>query len=207
MNPKTQFLDAMQFRHACKLFNDQKISKEDLRFILEAGRVSPSSFGVEQWKFLVVQNEALKKEIEAASWGQKQISTSSDLIVILARKDVRSSDVYTRAQLRRFGLAEEAFNGFMEIYKAWIDGRDDQSLELWSEKQCYIAAANMMSAAAFIGIDSCPIEGFDAAKINAMLGIDTAVFHTALLIPFGYRASEQRAKHRLSFDEVVEFRA
>lgn len=206
MNTKTQFLDAMQFRHACKLFTDQKISKEDLRFILEAGRVSPSSFGVEQWKFLVVQNDALKKEIEAASWGQKQVSTSSDLVVILARKDVRSSDVYARGQLRRFGLPEEAFNNFIEIYRAWIDGRDDQTLELWSEKQCYIAAANMMSAAAFIGIDSCPIEGFDAAKVNAILGIDTAVFHTALLIPFGYRASEQRAKHRLSFDEVVEFR-
>ncbi len=94
----------------------------------------------------------------------------------------------------------------MGLYKGWIDGRDDHTIEMWSEKQCYIAAGNMMSAAAFIGIDSCPIEGFLSDKVDEILGLDTSVFQSALVIPFGYRASEQRGKHRLSFDEVVEFR-
>ena len=196
----------MNHRYACKLFTDQKIPKEDLEFILEAGRLSPSSFGVEQWKFVVVQNQAIKEEIEKVAWNQKQISTCSDLLIILARKDVRSCDAYTQKQLKRWGLPEEGYKGLMGLYKNWVDGRDDHTIEMWSEKQCYIAAGNLMSAAAFIGIDSCPIEGFMSDKVDEILALDTTVFQSALVIPFGYRASEQREKHRLSFDEVVDFR-
>jgi nitroreductase len=206
MDKKELFLEAMNFRHACKLFTEKKIPAEELAFILEAGRLSPSSFGVEQWKFVVVQNQALKVEIEKVSWNQKQISTCSDLLIILARKDVRSSDAYTIKQLKRWGLAENDFKGFLGIYHGWVDGRDDHTIEMWSEKQCYIAAGNMMTAAASIGIDSCPIEGFEYQKVDALLGIDTSVYQSALVIPFGYRASEQRGKHRLSFDEVVIFK-
>lgn len=206
MDKKKLFLDMMNQRFACKLFSEQKIPKEDLEFILEAGRLSPSSFGIEQWKFVVVQNQAIKEAIEKVAWNQKQISTSSDLLIILARKDVRSSDAYTKSQFQRLGLSEESYNGLMGLYKGWVDGRDDHTIEMWSEKQCYIAAGNMMSAAAFIGIDSCPIEGFLSDKVDEILGLDTSVFQSALVIPFGYRASEQRGKHRLSFDEVVEFK-
>lgn len=206
MDAKTQFINAMQFRHACKLFTDKKIPKEDMEFILETGRLSPSSFGIEQWHFVVVENEELKSQIENVAWGQKQISSSSHLVVILARKDVRSTDAYTQSQFKRWGLEESAYGGVLGIYKAWIDGRSDLALELWSEKQCYIAAANMMTAAAFIGVDSCPIEGFEYEKVDAILGIDTEVFQTALVLPFGYRANPSRAKHRLPFDEVVSYR-
>ena len=206
MNNKQLFLDAMNFRHACKLFDGKKIPAEDLEFILEAGRLSPSSFGVEQWKFVVVQNQALKEAIENVSWNQKQISTCSDLLIILARKDVRSSDAYTVKQLKRWGLDENAFKGFLGIYHGWVDGRDDHTIEMWSEKQCYIAAGNMMTAAASIGIDSCPIEGFEYAKVDELLGIDTAVYQSAIVIPFGYRVAEQRGKHRLALSEVVEFK-
>lgn len=203
---KENLKKAMVFRNATKLFDaTRKISQENLEFILEAGRLSPSSFGVEPWKFVVVQNQELKEAIEQASWNQKQVSTSSDLLIILARKDVRSRDAYTEKQLRRFGLPEEGFQSFKKLYCDWVDGRDDHTIEMWSEKQCYIAAGNMMTAAAYIGIDSCPIEGFLHEKVDAILGIDTAVFQSAIVIPFGYRASEPYAKHRLSLEEVVDF--
>lgn len=206
MDKKQLFLDAMNFRHACKLFDGKKIPEKDLEFILEAGRLSPSSFGLEQWKFVVVQNQALKEAIEKVSWNQKQISTCSDLLIILARKDVRSSDAFTVQQLRRWGLPESDFGGLMAMYKGWVDGRDDHTIEMWSEKQCYIAAGNMMTAAAVLGIDSCPIEGFEYQKVDALLGIDTAVYQSAIVIPFGYRAKEQRDKIRLALNEVVEFK-
>jgi len=200
MDKKELFLDAMNFRHACKLFTEKKIPTEDLEFILEAGRLSPSSFGVEQWKFVVVQNQALKKEIENVSWNQKQISTCSDLLIILARKDVRSSDAYTQTQIKRWGLAEDAFKGFMGIYKGWVDGRDDHTIEMWSEKQCYIRGRKHDDCRGeHTAFDSCPIEGFEYQKVDALLGIDTAVYQSALVIPFGYRALEQRGKHRLEF--------
>lgn len=197
MDKKKQFLEAMHFRHASKLFSDKKIPQEDLAFILETGRLSPSSFGIEPWKFIVVQNQALKEAIEKVAWDQKQISTASEVIIFLARKDVRSRDAYTQKQLARWGLDENAFKGLLGIYKGWVDGRDDHTIEMWSEKQCYIAAANMMSAAAFIGIDSCPIEGFLSEKVDALLGIDTSVFQSALVIPFGYRVAEGKQKCRL----------
>ena len=206
MDKKALFLEAMQSRHACKLFNDQKIPQADLEFILETGRLSPSSFGIEQWKFVVVQNQVMKEAIEAVAWNQKQISTCSDLVIILARKDVRSDDAYTQNQLKRWGLAPEAYHGLLGLYKGWVDGRDDHTIEMWSEKQCYLAAANMMSAAAFIGIDSCPIEGFLYDKVDEILGIDRNVFQSAIVIPFGYRVSEARPKHRLAFKDVVEFK-
>ena len=117
MDEKKLFLEMMNARHATKLFTDKKIPHEDLEFILEAGRLSPSSFGIEQWKFVVVQNQAMKEAIEAAAWNQKQISTCSDLLVILARKDVRSSDAYTKKQLGRWCLAPEAYQGLLGLYK------------------------------------------------------------------------------------------
>ncbi|MDD3344156.1 MAG: NAD(P)H-dependent oxidoreductase [Sulfurospirillaceae bacterium] len=205
MDKKKIFLEMMNMRHACKLFNEKKIAEDDFEFILEAGRLSPSSFGVEQWKFIVVENQAIKEAIEGAAWNQKQISTCSHLLIILARKDVRSSDAYTQKQLQRWGLSEEGYKGLMGLYKGWVDGRDDHTIEMWSEKQCYIAAANMMSAAAFIGIDSCPIEGFLSDQVDAILGVDTKVFQSAIVIPFGYRANEARGKHRLALNEVVEY--
>lgn len=206
MDKKKLFLEAMNFRHASKLFSDKKIPQEDLTFILEAGRLSPSSFGIEQWKFVVVQNQELKEAIEKVAWDQKQISTASDVLVILARKDVRSSDAYTQKQFSRWGLEASAYKGLLGLYKGWVDGRDDHTIEMWSEKQCYLAAANMMSAAAFIGIDSCPIEGFLSEKVDALLGIDTTVYQSAIIIPFGYRVKEGKGKCRLNFEEVVEFR-
>lgn len=202
---KEQFISMMNARHACKSFNAEPIPKDDLNYILEAGRLSPSSFGIEQWQFVVVQNPEVKAQIEAAAWGQKQITTCSDLVIVVARKDVKSTDSYTKSQFKRWGLEQKAYDGVLEIYKAWIDSRDEEILTLWSEKQCYIAAANMMSAAAFIGVDSCPIEGFDANKVNEILGLDTSVFHTSLVLPFGYCNQPARGKHRLGFDEVVRF--
>jgi len=206
MSNKELFLKAMNDRYACKAFDpDRKIPKEDLEYILECGRLSPSSFGVEQWKFLVVQNQEMKDEIQKVSWNQKQVGTCSDLVIILARKDVRSTDPYVQKQLKRYGLPEDKYQKFLKLYADWVDGRDDEILELWSEKQAYIAAANMMTGAAFIGIDSCPIEGFDCEAVDKILGIDTTTFQTALVLPFGYRADIPKEKKRLPFDEVVEY--
>ncbi|RUM46282.1 MAG: NAD(P)H-dependent oxidoreductase [Hydrogenimonas sp.] len=206
MGNKELFLKAMNDRYACKAFDpDRKIPKEDLEYILECGRLSPSSFGVEQWKFLVVQNQEMKDEIQKVSWNQKQVGTCSDLVIILARKDVRSTDPYVQKQLKRYGLPEDKYQKFLKLYADWVDGRDDEILELWSEKQAYIAAANMMTGAAFIGIDSCPIEGFDCEAVDKILGIDTTTFQTALILPFGYRADTPKEKKRLPLDEVVEY--
>ena len=206
MIEKSQFLEAMHYRHATKVFDEaKKITAEDMAFILETGRLSPSSFGVEQWHFVVITNQEVKDKIQAVSWNQPQIGTSSHLVIVLARKDVRSSDTYVQDQIARWGLPEEGYNAVMGIYHGWVDGRSDEVLELWSEKQCYIAAANMMTSAAAIGIDSCPIEGFEYAKVDEILGLDTNVYQSALVLPFGYRINDAKPKTRLALEKVVTY--
>lgn len=206
---QTAFLDAMNFRHACKIFDDsKKISSEDLNYILECGRKSPSSFGMEQWKFLVVQNQELKEKIKPLCWGQPQISTCSDLVIILAKKDVlKTESGYPKKMFSRRGLPEEKVDAYVDLYTNFMAPTFAESFKLysWSARQCYLAAANMMTGAAFIGIDSCPIEGFDKEAVEKLLELNSAEFELAMMLPFGYRLNEQSKQERLSFDEVVEF--
>ncbi len=198
---ENKFVEAMNFRHACKLFDDtKKMSKEELDYILEAGRMSPSSIGMEQWKFLVIKDEILKSKIRKVSWDQPQITTSSELIVILYKKQMRSDTPYIKSQFKKIFGADEVG----DWYKQFIDVRSDEELECWSTKQCYIAAANMMTAAAYIGIDSCPIEGFDKTLLEQTLPIDTDLYGVALMVPFGYRAKEQQMRRRSDISELVE---
>lgn len=199
---RNDFDQAMHFRHACKLFDDTKaIHAEDFDFILNAGRLSPSSFGVEQWHFFVIRDPQMREEIRQASWGQPQITTSSELIAVAYKKNVRSTDAYIQNEFDKFHYPE----GFRSMYAQWIDPRDNETLECWSSRQVYIAGANMMTAAASIGIDSCPIEGFDRDSVEKIMGIDTDTYGIAMLLPFGYRVNEQQPRHRSDLGELVTY--
>lgn len=212
-----QFLDAMMFRHACKAFDAQrKISDEDFKAILETGRLSPSSFGMEPWKFVVIQNEALREKIKTFTWGaQGQLPTASHYVIILARrkKDViYGSDYVTHIFKDVKALPQDVFelyNGFYENFQK-VDFDllgNDRFLFDWSSKQTYIAMANMMTGAAFMGIDSCPIEGFDARQMENFLkddlGIDTEAFGVSVMVAFGYRKEEPRPKARQPLEDVT----
>lgn len=199
---RNDFEKAIRFRHACKLFDAARaIEPEDFTFILEAGRLSPSSFGVEHWRFFVIRDTAMRQAIYAAAWNQEQITTASELVAVAYKKRVRSSDPFIQSAFDRFGYPQ-ALRG---MYADFIDPRSDEVLECWSSRQVYIAAANMMSAAASLQIDSCPIEGFDRAAVEQIMGIDTDLFGVALLIPFGYRVKEQPPRMRSSLEELVQY--
>jgi nitroreductase len=207
---KNDFLKAMDFRHACKIFDEnKKISKEDLHYILEVGRKSPSSFGMEPWKFLVVQNTELKEKIKPFCWDQPQITTCSDLVIILARiEDVKPSSGVPEKRFARREMPKEKRDFYLDLYAKHLANTlsSDENILAWTARQCYIAAGNMMSAAAFIGIDSCPIEGFEKENLEKLLELDTKKYQVAMVLPFGYRLNEQPAQQRLPFEEVVEFR-
>lgn len=199
---RNDFEKAMHFRHACKLFDITKtMSNEDLTFILEAGRLSPSSFGMEQWQFFVIRDRAMREAIQAAAWNQPQITTASELIAIAYKKNVRSTDSYIQSEFAKFHYPEYLH----QMYTGFVDPRSDEVLECWSSRQVYIAAANMMSAAASIGIDSCPMEGFDRDAVEKIIGIDTEVYGIVLLVPFGYRVNEQPPLHRSELSELVTY--
>lgn len=202
-------LKALDFRHACKVFDEnKKIPKEELHTILEAGRISPSSFGMEPWKFLVIQNQELKAKLRPACWDQVQITSCSDLVIILASiEDVKPEFAYVEKMFSRRDMPAEKKAFYLDIYASHLADTlsSDKNVLAWTARQCYIAAANMMTMAASIGIDSCPVEGFDKEAVESILELDTSKHQLALVLPFGYRINEQSTQLRRDFGDVVEF--
>lgn len=203
------FEESLGFRHACKVFDEsKKISDEDIKYIMEAGRRSPSSFGMEAWKFLVITNEDLKAKLRPACWNQAQITTCSHLVVILAGiESVKPESGIPEKRFARRAMPQESLDFYLKLYAEHlaVTLSSDENIYAWTAKQTAFAGANMMSAAAIKGIDSCPIEGFDRDQVEEILNIDKRKFRLSMAIPFGYRLNEQSLQLRLDFDEVVEF--
>ena len=206
---QNDFMKAMDFRHACKVFDDtKKIPDEEMKYILEAGHKSPSSFGMEAWKFLVISNESLKAQLKPACWNQAQIDSCSHLVIVLAGIEGVKVELGTpKKRFARRAMPEEQLDFYMDLYANHLSHTlsSDEHIYSWTARQTFIAAGNMMTAAAFIGIDSCPIEGFEKEKVEEILGIDTSKFQLSLVLPFGYRLNKQSSQLREPFDEIVEY--
>lgn len=203
------FTKAMDFRHACKVFDENKtISDEEMRYILEAGRKSPSSFGMEGWKFLVITNQELKEKLRPVCWDQVQITSSSHLVIVLAAiENVKVESGIPEKRFSRREMPQESLDFYLDLYArhlADVLSTDDKTY-CWTARQTYIALGNMMTAAAYIGIDSCPIEGFEKEKVEEILGLDTKKYQVSVIVPFGYRLNAQSEQLRLPFEDVVEF--
>jgi len=217
MDMREQIGAAFNFRHACKAFDPARpIAAADFTTILEAGRLSPSSFGLEPWRFLVVQEPTLRERLKAVAWGgQGQLPSASHLVLILARKgiDTRHDSAYVEHVLCDVKALPsetvERMRGFLRNFQEndWrlLDG--ERPIRDWAAKQCYIALANMMTAAALLGIDSCPMEGFDPVAMDAVLrdalAVDTDRFGLAVMVAFGHRLQEPAPKRRQPIAETV----
>lgn len=207
MNP---VLEALRFRHACKKFDPQKkISGPDLDTILEAALLSPSSFGMEPWKFLVLESMDIREKLRPACWDQPQVTDSSQVVVILAKPSlVDPSNSYIRRSFERRQLPEDMTNAYVQKYKSHMETEvyPCMSLYAWCSKQCYIALANIMTAAASLGIDTCPMEGFEKKKVEKILEVNTDEYEVAVLVALGYRAGPQSHRARWERDALIEYR-
>lgn len=205
----SEFLTAMAFRHACKRFDTtKKIPADQFESILEVGRMSPSSFGMEPWRLIVIRNENLRKALKPSCWNQSQITEASELVVFTTDNEVvRSGTSYVRKMFERRGMSDEAVETYMGVYQNYLAPmeEDEELLRNWTAKQCYIACANMMTYAATLQIDTCPIEGFDREEVEAILdlGEERSV---ALICAFGYRVNPQSEQKRLPMSQIVEYR-
>lgn len=172
---KEQVLSAFKNRKSCRHYDAaRKISAEDFQFILELGRLSPSSVGSEPWRFVVVQNPEIRQAIKLFSWGMADaLDTASHLVVFLAKKNARFDSPFMLESLKRRGVTEpDAVEKSLARYQAFqaddikiLD--DSRALFDWCCRHTYIALANMMTGAAMAGIDSCPVEGFTMPIWNA----------------------------------------
>lgn len=214
---KKDIIDAFQFRHATKEFDSsKKVSEEDMDFILQTANLSPSSFGFEPWQFIVVQDKALRELLKPVAWGAPlKLDTASHFVLGLTMKAPMTkwdSDYIMHMMKDVKQLPSDAIEMYSKFYREFQE-RDfnldtDKKLFDWASKQTYIALGNMMTSAALIGIDSCPIEGFHQEKAEALLqekfGVDTDKYGLSYMAAFGYRkADPAHSKSRRNKDDIV----
>jgi nitroreductase len=191
-------------RFATKKFDaTKKVSQEDLEAILEAARLSCSSANIQPWSIVVVTNPELRGKLREASYGQPQVTDASHLLVITSVKNP-TAHIQRTAELIREAASQESADAYTKMVMGWVRPSEQENL-LWCQKQTYLALQAMMLVAAEKGIDSCPMEGFDPAKVTELLGFTDRVATT--LLPIGYALEPGLPKVRLPLAEIVEYRA
>ncbi len=200
----------LEWRYACKKFDpDKKLNKEEVDTLLESLRLTASSYGLQPWKFLLVNNKKLREELVAASFGQKQIAEASHLIVLCAKANVDEAhvDAFLEDVSETRGEKIENLEGFKKMLMMAVNRPEDKKLE-WAKKQLYIAMGTLLTVCAKLRIDSCPMEGFRPKEVNEILGLKEKGLRSVLLCPVGHRADDdkytERSKVRFKKDEVIE---
>ncbi|MGY3804054.1 NAD(P)H-dependent oxidoreductase [Pigmentibacter ruber] len=200
------FTDFLKFRHACKQFDSSKsVSIEDKKNILEYARLSPSSFGIEPWKFIAISNKELREKLKSACWNQNQITTSSFIVLCLSYMPhhFRGKTEFLKQRVGRKSSGEMLDN-YLNMIISYLAMQNTQE---WAKRQVYIPLANMMTGAASLGIDSCPMEGFEIEKVHPVLDkiVDWNELDLVAIIAFGYRVNQQPPQTRESSSSVIEF--
>lgn len=197
------FLEAMEGRFACKLYSEMEIDEADILSILEYGRLTPTSFGLEMWCFHVVENKDMRQELYHACYDQASVLSAPFSIITLSRPPsfLHPDGDAVKARGVRF---PGDLSLFVEDYRPYYDFLVEKDrLECWSRSQGYLAVANMMTGAAALGIQSCAIEGFDEDAVLTLLGLAKDEWIVSMVIPFGYPAEPARPKIRERLDELV----
>ncbi len=191
-----QLLEQLHWRYATKQFDPQrKISPADWAALEDALILSPSSFGLQPWKFVVVTDPALREKLVPASWGQRQVADASHLVVFAFKKNLSETDV--AAYLERIsavrGIPAEALAPYRDMMVGSLfKARDAAARATWGALQIYIALGNFLTSAALLGIDACPMEGIEPAKYDEILGLDALGLSTVVVAPAGYRAATDK---------------
>lgn len=187
------YVEALQKRYSVKKFNkEKKIPQETLKNILEAAKLSASSLGLQPYKIVVVETEAMKEKLVPAFLNPSQISTCSHLIAIVSKKTIDENyiDGYFNhiADVRNISVENLApFRTSINYYRSL---HNEETTISWNEKQAYIVLGNLMFASALENVDSCPMEGFKPENINEILELDTEKEHVSVTLALGYRAED-----------------
>lgn len=187
-----QLLTQLNWRYATKQFDAQrKISAADWATLEEALVLSPSSFGLQPWKFLNISSPAVREKLLPLSWGQRQVVDASHFVVFAIKTNLTEADVETYlnriAEVR--GVPANSLNGFRDMLAgSIIKGLDEPTRRAWAMRQVYIALGNLLTSAALLGIDACPMEGLEPAKYDEVLGLPKQGLATVVAAALGYRA-------------------
>jgi nitroreductase len=190
--------ESLHWRYATKQFDaTKKVSDEDLNYILEAGRLAATSYGLQPFSIVVVTDIAKKQALVPHAYGQTHVGDNSVLLVLAARTDVDAEFIteYTNRIETVRGLPTGTVDGFKNMMIGDLTNRTAEARMTWAQKQCYIALGTMMVAAAERQIDSCPMEGFSPEGFNGVLGLTEKNLHATVILPIGYRADADATQH------------
>lgn len=210
--PAKDIIEQLNWRYATKEFDpNRKIPADTMQVLEEALVLTPSSFGLQPWKFIIVEDQGLKSQLPAASWNQQQPKDCSHMVVLAVKTG------YTREKVGEFvalmaesrGVTAESLAGYEQFAGGFVDLANEQGwIDTWAQKQVYIALGQLMFAAAALGVDACPMEGIAPADYDRILGLEGSGYATVLGCPLGYRAEGDKyaatAKVRFPRSELIE---
>lgn len=216
--PSASLLEQLRWRYATKKFDPTRvIDQATWSAIEQAAVLAPSSYGLQPWKFLVIKSPQLRAQLREVSWNQPQITDASHLMVFCRRANLDAAyvDRYIAAIAKERGVSAEALAGFRGMMVGGIakpESLPGGSMDTYTRSQTYIALGFALYTAAMLGVDACPMEGFDAAKYDQVLGLSSQGLRASVVGAFGYRAAddsvapEKAAKVRFAHGDVIEYR-
>lgn len=205
-----QVIERLQWRYATKQFDpSKKIDDATWSAIEDSLVLTPSSFGMQPWKFFVVTDDGIRQQLLEHSWKQAQVVDASHVVVLALKKEVDAAEVdrYMASIAAIRDVPLESLEGFSKVIKGFLADPELDKQD-WAAKQVYIALGQLMATAALLGVDACPMEGFVPAKYDEILGLDKLGYASVLVCPLGYRHAEDKyasqAKVRYPKAEVVQ---
>lgn len=209
--PEKQLLDALTWRYATKAFDSSKKIPEGTWKTLEETLVlSPSSFGLQPYRFLVVTDPDLRAKLKPHSWNQSQVVDASHYVVFAARTAMTETEIdrFLDRVVEVRGIPRESLDGYRGMmYGSLLSPGSEARIPHWAALQAYIALGNLMTSASLLGVDTCAIEGFAPAEYDALLGLKEQGLASVVCCALGYRSSEDKyaglAKVRFPGSELI----
>jgi nitroreductase len=198
MQPATttpHLISALEWRYATKLFDTKKLPAATWSALEKSLQLAPSSYGLQPWKFFVVENPAIRAKLRPVSWNQSQITDASHLVVFARRTEMTEKDVQDFFDLMVSERKVEASK--IEAYRQMmiggvVKGKDATAQKEWAARQVYIALGQFMAAAAVVGVDTCALEGIDPAAYDEILGLKGSGYETVVACAAGYRSADDK---------------
>ena len=190
-----QFLASLEWRYATKAFDTRKLPDATWAALEESLRLTPSSYGLQPWKFIVVNDPTLRTKLRPVSWNQSQVTDASHLVVFARRTEVTETDV--NEFFNQMVSERQADATKLEPYRQMmlggvVKGKDAAAQKDWAARQLYIALGQLMGAAAAMAIDTCPLEGIDPDAYTEILGLKGSGYEVVVACAVGYRSAEDK---------------
>lgn len=205
----SHMIEALEWRYATKKFDPtQRVSNEDMAEIKQALRLSASSFWLQPWKFVIIENQDIQDSLVEHSWGQQQVAQASHVIVFCRNNSLDDSLVenYIADTIETTRAPAEALQAYKDIMLGFLANHSLEQKKIWADKQLYIALGNIMTVLAHMHIDSCPMEWFLAEKYDEILGLTEKWLSSVVVLPIWYRDDDDtnatRKKVRYSEEEL-----